>query len=81
MLMDSRPEKNPGTFKSRINRAGLTESAFPALVDGTLRGGFALTGGLTAGIRLALPRRAARGPYGVRDDGRKKRLNLQPLED
>jgi hypothetical protein len=40
VLLDSRPEKNPGRFKTRANRAGLTEFVAPDLVEGTLRQGF-----------------------------------------
>lgn len=40
VLMSARPEKNPGVFKTRANRAGRTEFVAPELVTGTLRAGF-----------------------------------------
>jgi len=40
VLMGGRPEAHPGRFKSRANRAGLTEFVAPDLVVGTLRRGF-----------------------------------------
>ncbi|MCL2584439.1 MAG: Fic family protein, partial [Streptosporangiales bacterium] len=40
ILMSARPEKNPGVFKTRANRAGRTEFVAPELVTGTLRAGF-----------------------------------------
>lgn len=40
VLMSARPEKNPGVFKTRANRAGSTEFVAPDLVTGTLRAGF-----------------------------------------
>ena len=40
VLLGGRPEKNPGKFKTRANRAGLTEFVAPDLVEGTLRCGF-----------------------------------------
>lgn len=39
-LMQSRPEMNPGEFKSMNNYAGLTFFVAPELVEGTLRKGF-----------------------------------------
>jgi len=39
-LMGGRPEADPGRFKTRANRAGLTEFVAPDLVQGTLRRGF-----------------------------------------
>jgi Fic family protein len=48
VLMGSRPEKNPGRFKTRANRAGLTEFVAPDLVEGTLRRGLDLAQGLTS---------------------------------
>lgn len=42
VLMGGRPDKNPGIFKTRANRAGQTEFVSPALVEGTLRRGFTL---------------------------------------
>jgi Fic family protein len=40
VLLGSRPDKRPGEFKTRANRAGLTEFVAPDLVKGTLRRGF-----------------------------------------
>lgn len=40
ILMSARPEKDPGVFKTRANRAGTTEFVAPDLVAGTLRAGF-----------------------------------------
>jgi hypothetical protein len=40
VLLGSRPDKHPGQFKARANRAGLTEFVAPDLVEGTLRRGF-----------------------------------------
>ncbi len=39
-LMDARPDKRPGRFKERANRAGGTEFVAPELVEETLRRGF-----------------------------------------
>lgn len=40
IVMGGRPEKNPGAFKTRANRAGQTHFVDPPLVTGTLRRGF-----------------------------------------
>ena len=40
MVMEARPDKTPGVFKSRENRAGATVFVAPDLVDGTLERGF-----------------------------------------
>jgi fido (protein-threonine AMPylation protein) len=42
VIMDSRAEKNPGAFKTTINRAGNTFFVAPELVQGTLKKGFEL---------------------------------------
>lgn len=39
-IMEGRPDKNPGEFKTRANRAGATIFVPPHLVVGTLREGF-----------------------------------------
>lgn len=39
-LMGGRPDKLPGQFKKKANRAGSTEFVHPTLVEGTLRRGF-----------------------------------------
>lgn len=41
-IMDARPEKGPGQFKTRANRAGETSFVEPVLVEGTLRAGIRL---------------------------------------
>src|SRR3546814_9712101 len=40
-IMDGRPDKNPGAFKTKVNRAGETVFVAPDLVTGTLERGFA----------------------------------------
>lgn len=40
VLMAARPDKMPGEFKQRANRAGQTVFVEPGLVEGTLRAGF-----------------------------------------
>lgn len=39
-IMEGRPDKGPGRFKTRANRAGATVFVAPRLVEGTLRAGF-----------------------------------------
>lgn len=39
-LMQARPEKEPGSFKTRVNQAGSTLFVAPDLVNGTLERGF-----------------------------------------
>jgi Fic family protein len=39
-IMEGRPDKGPGYFKTRSNRAGATVFVAPRLVEGTLRAGF-----------------------------------------
>jgi hypothetical protein len=45
-IMEARPEKSPGAFKTKINRAGNTVFVTPDLVMGTLEQGFAFLQGL-----------------------------------
>ena len=45
-LLDSRPDRSPGLFKTEPNLAGNTVFVMPALVEGTLREGFAMLGGI-----------------------------------
>lgn len=45
-IMEARPDKNPGTFKSKVNRAGATVFVMPDLVEGTLQRGFEFFDGL-----------------------------------
>ena len=40
LILEGRPEKSPGEFKRRANRAGSTEFVAPDLVEGTLARGF-----------------------------------------
>lgn len=40
MILSSRPEKNPGQWKEKLNQAGSTLFVHPELVQGTLREGF-----------------------------------------
>jgi hypothetical protein len=40
MIMEGRPDKGPGRFKERANRAGAAVFVAPRLVEGTLRVGF-----------------------------------------
>lgn len=42
VIMEGRPDKNPGKFKGLANRAGTTVFVAPDLVSGTLEQGFAL---------------------------------------
>lgn len=46
-LMDGRPEKDPGNFKTEPNSAGNTQFVLPDLVLGTLKEGFETLGSLT----------------------------------
>src|SRR3546814_19089287 len=39
-IMEARPDKNPGVFKSKINQAGSTVFVAPELVNGTLQKSF-----------------------------------------
>ncbi len=39
-VMEGRPKKKPGQFKTRANRAGMTEFVSPEAVEGTLRAGW-----------------------------------------
>lgn len=39
-IMEGRPDKNPGAFKTKVNRAGETVFVAPELVAGTLERGF-----------------------------------------
>jgi hypothetical protein len=45
-IMEARPDKSPGMFKTRVNRAGQTVFVAPDLVTGTLEKGFAFLQGL-----------------------------------
>lgn len=45
-IMEARPDKSPGAFKTKVNRAGNTVFVAPDLVAGTLEKGFAFLQGL-----------------------------------
>ena len=45
-IMEARPDKNPGAFKTKTNRAGQTVFVEPELVSGTLEKGFEFLQGL-----------------------------------
>ncbi len=52
-IMDARPDKEPGKFKSIANRAGSTLFVMPELVNGTLMKGFELYQSLDAPLHRA----------------------------
>lgn len=52
-LMAARLDKNPGAFKTKINRAGSTVFVAPNLVTGTLEKGFAFLQGLAEPFQRA----------------------------
>lgn len=52
-LMEARLDKNPGAFKTKINRAGSTVFVAPNLVTGTLEKGFAFLQGLAEPFQRA----------------------------
>lgn len=54
IVMGGRPDKNPGQFKEKSNRADSTHFVEPKLVNGTLRHGFRIMEGLTDPIGRAL---------------------------
>ncbi|MBE0532146.1 MAG: Fic family protein [Rhodospirillales bacterium] len=54
ILMEARPEKNPGVFKTRTNRAGNTVFVAPDLVAGTLEKGFDFLQGLGEAFHRAV---------------------------
>ena len=53
-VMRSRPEKNPGEWKSQANQAGMTLFVVPELVPGTLKAAFDLARTLSHPMQLAL---------------------------
>lgn len=53
-VMEGRPTKRPGTFKTDLNRAGTTIFVAPELVDGTLAKGFEIYRSLTAPLHRAV---------------------------
>jgi hypothetical protein len=54
LLLDARPEKEPGRFKVDANRAGNTVFVLPEYVVGTLREGFAMMRGIENDFARAL---------------------------
>ena len=54
VVLGGRPDKNPGAFKSRQNRAGDTVFVAPEFVLGTLKQGFALMASLDDPIARAI---------------------------
>lgn len=53
LVMAGRPEKNPGCFKEKLNRAGSTVFVAPELVKGTLIQGFDILQSLPKGFARA----------------------------
>jgi len=53
-LMATRPDKNPGEFKSVANRAGGTDFVIPSLVMGTLDKGFEVYRGIEPPLHRAI---------------------------
>lgn len=53
-IMEMRPDKNPGAFKCKANRAGQTEFVAPELVTGTLEFGFDLLEALSEPFQRAV---------------------------
>ncbi|HTP26596.1 MAG TPA: hypothetical protein VMK12_13205, partial [Anaeromyxobacteraceae bacterium] len=48
VLLEGRPEKHPGAFKTEANRVGNVQFVVPTLVEGTLREGFGIYRRLTS---------------------------------
>ncbi len=53
-FMEARPDKNPGAFKTKSNRAGNTVFVDPELVNGTLEKGFEFLQGLGEPLQRAI---------------------------
>lgn len=53
-VMSQRPDKRPGQYKNRANRAGNSYFVEPELVRGTLRAGFEIGAGLTGPFQRAV---------------------------
>jgi len=53
-VMQARPDKNPGEFKSKVNRAGHTVFVEPELMMGTLEQGFEFFQGLSEPLQRAM---------------------------
>lgn len=54
LLLAERPDKRPGEFKERSNRAGGTDFVLPEQVEGTLAQGFRVYQSLPGGMQRAL---------------------------
>lgn len=54
LMLARRPAVNPGSFKTRANRAGATSFLHPDLVEGTLRAGYRYYEPLPAGLPKAI---------------------------
>lgn len=54
MFMEARPDKSPGEFKAKSNRAGNTVFVDPELVTGTLEKGFEFLQGLGEPLQRAI---------------------------
>lgn len=54
IILQGRPDKNPGAFKEKPNRAGSTFFVSPGLVQGTLKNGFKMMEALTDPIARAI---------------------------
>lgn len=53
-IMEARPDKLPGKFKSDLNRAGSTHFVAPEMVEGTLSQGFEMSQAVVAGMPRAI---------------------------
>jgi hypothetical protein len=53
-IMEGRPDKGPGSFKSEPNRAGSTVFVAPEVIEGTLNKGFEVYRGLTSPLHRAI---------------------------
>jgi hypothetical protein len=53
-IMEGRPDRGPGRFKTESNRAGSTTFVTPELTEGTLAKGFEVYRGLTAPLHRAI---------------------------
>jgi hypothetical protein len=54
LVLEQRPQKRPGEFKERANRAGATHFVRPELVEGTLRAGWSYYESLPTGFARAV---------------------------
>ena len=53
-IMEARPEKGPGVFKTGANRVGASHFVAPVLVEGTLEQGFLLSRSLESPLQRAI---------------------------